>query len=97
MGAKPLITNTLIELTEEFLGEIIDEVLEKYYTDTELGFDYDELIEYITRELAFKNNAAGDYDKYYRMMKKLARHRPIAETLIGYLIYRFMEENKEEF
>ncbi len=95
MGTEPVVTDVLIGLTDEYLGEIIDEILEQYYSDQELAIDYEELLEYITNELVGKNGITENYERYYRLLKKLVKHRSIAKTLVSYLIYKYLNGREQ--
>lgn len=92
LGTEPVMFDVLMNLTDEFLGDIIDEVLEKYYSDTRLMIDYEELLEYITMEIVEKNENADDYETFHKLVKKLARQRSLARVFVSYLISKYLEQ-----
>ncbi len=89
-----------VDLTDQYLGELIEEVIEKYYPELMEIVDFDEILEYITVKIINGDKRYDDYDAYKKLLRKLSRNKQIAKTLISYLISKYIDENlafDEEF
>jgi AcrR family transcriptional regulator len=86
----------LVSMTEEYLGEIIEDVLDTYYADYSDEIDYDRLLEYIASKIIEGYSRARNYEEYDKLMRYLSQRKSLAATLVSYLVSRFIEESYPE-
>jgi len=86
-----------MDITDAYLGEIIEEVVEKYYDEIDLSTEYGELLEYISMELV--KGIFGDTplpERYERTLRRLSsrKYRSLIFNIISYLVSRYLESRE---
>ncbi len=90
------VLSVYIDLTDQYLGELIEEVIERYYPDIIEIVDFEDLLEYITLKIMNGNKRLNNYEEYQKLLRRLLRNKQIAKTLISYLISKYLEENIDQ-
>ncbi len=88
-----------MDITDAYLGEIIEEIVAKYYDDIDLSMEYGELLEYISKKLIeglFSEHPSPE--RYERTLRRLSsrKFRSVIMNVVSYLISRYLDENEEE-
>jgi len=96
---ESMILEYLTDMAEEYLGDIIEELVEKYYSDKiDLAEEYPDLLEFITLRLVNESlNGDEDPDKFRKVIGRLSRRKSLAKAVISYLISEYITERDEEF
>ncbi len=84
------------DLTEQYLGDLIEEVIEEYYSDkVDISAEYEDILEYIIDTL-IDENLNGDYDpaRFEKLLRTFLRHKNLARIVLSYLISKYIEENE---
>ncbi len=85
-----------LDLTDAYLGEVIEDIASKYYPDIDLSTEYGELLEYISERLieGFFKDEIPDPSAYERKLSRLTSrsNRTFLNNVISYLISRYIEE-----
>ncbi|ABN70356.1 hypothetical protein Smar_1264 [Staphylothermus marinus F1] len=91
---SPLI-EYFVDLTEQYLGDLIEEVVEQYYEDKiDIATEYEAILEYIIEKFV-KESLRGEYDpeKFEKLLRRLSRNKGIGKLVVSYLVSRYIEEN----
>ena len=86
-----------MDITDAYLGEIIEEVVERYYDDIDLSSEYGELLEYISMELV--NGLFNDTplpERYERTLRRLSsrKYRSLVFNIVSFLVSKYLENNR---
>lgn len=85
----------LIDSIENAIGDIVNELIDKYYGDkVESEYDYERIlftIANITRHEVFNSNA--DLEDVIRYLERLKSNKAVARLVISYLISRALDES----
>jgi len=85
-----------IKLVDEYLGSLIEELIDRYYSDQiDKEFAYDDVLFYITVKLLEDKNSRSKR-VFARKLRKLARDKSIGKLLLSYLISKYIEERGEQ-
>ncbi len=83
-----------MDITDAYLGEIIEEIVEKYYDDIDLSSEYGELLEYISKEL-IKGlfNDVPTPERYERTLRRLSsrKYRSLIFNIVSFLVSKYLE------
>ncbi len=82
------------DLTEEYLGDLIEEVVVNYYDDRiDIASEYEDLLEYVINRI-IKDSLHGEYDpeRFEKVVKKMARMRSVGKLIISYLVSEYISE-----
>lgn len=86
-----------MDITDAYLGEIIEEVVEKYYEDIDLSSEYGELLEYISVQL-IKGlfNYTPLPEKYERTLRRLLgkKYRSLIFNIVSFLVSKYLEKSR---
>ena len=87
----------LTDVAEEYLGDMIEELVEKYYSDQiDLSEEYPDLLSFITLKLINKSlNGSEDVGRFRRVLAKLSRRKDIAKIVVSYLISEYIRSRDE--
>jgi len=85
----------LIDGVESVVGDIVNEIIDKYYSDkVETDVEYERILYSIARQIkqeVFANKATiNDVINY---LAKLRNKRSVAKLVLSYMIARALEEN----
>ena len=85
-----------IDITDAYLGDLIEDIASKHYPNIDLHTEYGDLLEYISEKLIeglFKDEIP-DPSTYERKLSRLASrsNRIFLTNVISYLISRYIEE-----
>jgi uncharacterized Rmd1/YagE family protein len=88
----------LIDTIESVVGDIVSELIDKYYSDrVETDYDYERILYSIARQVkqeVFNNKATlNDVIEY---LEKLRSRRSVAKLVLSYFIARSIEEEVSE-
>ncbi|MCC6053756.1 MAG: hypothetical protein LM589_00320 [Thermosphaera sp.] len=88
----------LIDTIESVVGDIVSELIDKYYSDrVETDYDYERILYSIAHQVkqeVFNNNATlNDVIEY---LEKLRSRRSVAKLVLSYFIARSIEEEVSE-
>jgi uncharacterized Rmd1/YagE family protein len=88
----------LIDTIESVVGDIVSELIDKYYSDrVETDYDYERILYSIARQVKqeiFNNKATlNDVIEY---LEKLRSRRSVAKLVLSYFIARSIEEEVSE-
>ena len=88
----------LIDTIESVVGDIVSELIDKYYSDrVETDYDYERILYSIARQVKQEvlNNKAtlNDVIEY---LEKLRSRRSVAKLVLSYFIARSIEEEVSE-
>lgn len=84
-----------VDLTEQYLGDLIEEVVEQYYEDKiDIATEYEVILEYIIEKF-IKESLHGDSnpEKFEKLLRRLSRNKGISKLVLSYLISRYLDEN----
>jgi len=93
VDAEIALLEYLVDLAEQYLGDIIEEVVEKYYSDKiDLSERYVDILEYITEKI-IDDSLKGDEnpEKFKKIVRKLSARPYVAKMLISYLVSEYIE------
>lgn len=87
-----------IDITDAYLGDVIEDIVSKYYPYIDLSLHYGELLEYISRHLVrgliSSNPSPIKYER--RLSYIVSRYdKSIVSSVISYLVSRFINEEYE--
>jgi hypothetical protein len=91
---KSSLLDYFTDLTEEYLGDLIEEVVTEYYDDKiDIASEYEDLLEYVINRIV-KDSLHGEYDpeKFEKIVKKMARMKGIGRLIISYLVSEYISE-----
>ncbi len=93
VDAEIALLEYLVDLAEQYLGDIIEEVIEKYYSDKiDLSERYVDVLEFITEKIIDDSlNGDENPERFKKIVRKLAARPYIAKMLISYLISEYIE------
>jgi uncharacterized Rmd1/YagE family protein len=88
----------LIDTIESVVGDIVSELIDKYYSDrVETDYEYERILYSIARQVkeeVFNNKATlNDVIEY---LEKLRSRRSVAKLVLSYFIARSIEEEVSE-
>ena len=86
-----------MDITDAYLGEFIEEVVERYYDDIDLSSEYGELLEYISMELIkglFNDTPLPE--RYERTLRRLSsrKYRSLVFNIVSFLVSKYLENNR---
>jgi len=88
-----MISDYYVDLVEEYLGDLIEEVVYKYYSDKiDLELEYELLLSYIVQNLT-DDEKYGDVNNFRELLRKLGRRKGVAKLVISYLVSQYIEDN----
>jgi len=88
-----MISDYYVDLVEEYLGDLIEEIVYKYYSDKiDLELEYELLLSYIVQNLT-DDEKYGDVDNFRELLRKLGRRKGVAKLVISYLVSQYIEDN----
>lgn len=91
MDKKLLRTDMYIDIVNDHLGELIEEVVTRYYEDkVDVEEEYIDILEFITERLM--SSKSGSSDDFKKTVLKLSRRRSLAKVIISYLVSKYIEE-----
>lgn len=95
---ESMILEYLTDIAEEYLGDMIEELVERYYSDKiDLAEEYPELLGFITLKLVNKSlNGDEDPDKFRKVIGRLSRRKSLAKAVISYLISEYISERDDD-
>jgi len=84
--------NDLLEAIEEKLGDVIEEVIDKYYSDKiDVELEFEDILSFIASELGSEEELEYS-DGVIKEIKKLSRTRYVAELVVSYLLSKYIEQ-----
>jgi len=94
MSHRTSLAEYYADLVDEHLGSIIEEVVDKYYSDfIDIELEYMDILIFITLELL--NGVEEEDEKHFRqILKTLSRKRGIGKLVISYLVSRYIESRE---
>jgi len=85
-----------VKLVDEYLGSLIEELIDRYYSDQiDKEFAYDDILLYITVKLLGREDPRSS-KAFAKKLRKLARDKSIGKLLLSYLISKYIEERGEQ-
>lgn len=94
---RAIVSEYLIDLVDEYFGNLIEEIVMKYYKDSiDLEIEYENILLYIVDKLTEGKEEYGDPVKFRELMRKLGHKRGVSKLLVSYLISKYIEEENEE-
>jgi len=97
LSREALLYDYLMDLVEEHLGDLIEEVVEKYYSDyIDLEMEYENVLRYITQTLAGEHGEYEDPDRFRDMLKKMVKRKNVGKLIISYLVSKYIESFTED-
>ena len=98
MSHGTIFTDYLADLVEEHLGNIIEEIIDKYYGDRiDKELEYEEILRFITTELMGTDEEDYDETEFTKILRKLAHKRSIGKLVVSYLISKYIENRDRVF
>jgi len=84
--------NDLLEAIEEKLGDVIEDLIDRYYSDKiDLELEFEDILDFIASELGSGSDL--EYSgEVIKEVKKLSRNRHVAELVISYLLSKYIEQ-----
>ncbi len=87
-----------INITDVYLGDLIEDIVMKHYEDIDLSDEYGELLEYISMNLleGFFGTRDADPIKYERTLRRIVNNKDkaILTNVISYLISKYIEDRE---
>ncbi len=98
LSHRAIFTDYFVDLVEEYLGDMIESIVYKYYSDKiDLEIEYESLLSFIVDQLVGDNrDYYEDIDRFRDFLKKLGRRKSISKLVISYLISRYIEGSEED-
>lgn len=92
-----------IDITDSYLGDLIEDVVSKFYSEVDLSDEYGELLEFISNKMIeglFGKNAIPDPALYESRLRRLVdkNNRTKLINVISYLVSQYISSrnsNKE--
>ncbi|MEM0355834.1 MAG: hypothetical protein QW716_04100 [Desulfurococcaceae archaeon] len=91
MDKKLLKKDMYIDLVNNYLGELIEEVVTQYYEDKiDVDEEYIDILEFVTEKLM--KNSSGSLNDFKKIIVKLSSKPSLARVIISYLVSKYFEE-----
>ncbi len=96
-----LIYMDFIDITDSYLGDLIEDVVSRFYRQLNLSDEYGELLEFISSKLVeglFGKNITPDPSAYENKLKRLLgkNNRTKLMNVISYLVSQYIAFKEEE-
>lgn len=91
MDKKLLKKDYYIDVLDEYFGELIEEIVLRYYEDKiDIDEEYIDVLEYIADK--FVNKSKSSSNSFEKKIIKLSNNPSLAKVIISYLVSRYIEE-----
>lgn len=84
----------LIDSVENIIGDLVNDIIDKYYGErVETDYDYERILYSIARQVkqeVFNNKAA--FDEVIEYLSRLRTKRNFAKLVLSYMVSRALEE-----
>ncbi len=104
MGVKKetdLIYMDFIDITDSYLGDLIEDVVTRFYSELDLSDEYGELLEFISSKMIeglFGKESTPDPSAYESKLRRLVgrSNRTKLMNVISYLVSQYIASTREE-
>ncbi len=88
-----------LRILDEYLGDLIEDIIERYGYDVDLEGEYEDLLIYIYKRLkrAWFNNRKASYIEWQKNLHEALKHYPHLEVLLSYLISRYTTKRSKPY
>lgn len=93
MDKKLLKKEYYMDVLDEYLGELIEEIVIRYYEDKiDVDEEYLDILEFIADRLM--NSESGSSTGFEKKVSRLSRNPSLARVIVSYLVSKYVEERE---